>query len=126
MTTIKGAPAAHLMLAARPHLGIARQVQLNAAIASWRRNRKRRVHSRSAATAVAPDPAACTAACEISWLVGLLEGEGYFGLTSGVYPVLTLEMCDEDVVERACRILGAAGVRRTSRTPWRCWERGRT
>ena len=112
VTTIKGTPAAHLMLAARPFFGIARQIQLDAAIASWRRNRKRQLHSAWAGTGVAPDPAACTAACEFSWLVGLLEGEGYFGVTSVVYPVLKLEMCDEDVVARACRILGAPGVRR--------------
>ena len=112
MTTIKGTPAAHLMLTARPYLGIARQIQVDAAVTSWRHNRKRQLRSAWAVTAVAPDAAACTPACDFSWLVGLLEGEGYFGLTSGVYPVLKLEMCDEDIVGRACRILGAPGVRR--------------
>ena len=112
MTTIKGTPAAHLMLAARPFLGIARQLQLDAAIASWRRNRTRRLDSAWAVASVAPDVHGCTYECDFSWLAGLLEGEGHFGLTSGVYPVLKLEMCDEDVVGRARGILGAPGVRR--------------
>src|SRR6185436_10271574 len=98
MTTIKGTPAAHLMLAARPFLGIARQLQLDAAIASWQRNRKRRLDSARPVASVAPDGDACTNECDLSWLAGLLEGEGHFGTTSAGYPVLKLEMCDEDVV----------------------------
>ena len=35
---------------------------------------------------------------EIAWLAGLLEGEGFFGLNRGKYPVIALEMTDEDIV----------------------------
>ncbi len=99
------------MLATRPHLGIARRLQIDAAIDSWRRNRKRQLLAGWANAATAPAAGVCTAACEFSWLVRLLEGEGHFGLT-GTYPVLKVEMCDEDIIERVCRILGAPGVRR--------------
>jgi hypothetical protein len=66
------------------------------------------------------DPVNCSrdGDCTISWLSGLLEGEGTFGITrhrSNAYPVMSLEMCDEDIVAQAARILGAVGVR--SREP---------
>jgi hypothetical protein len=154
VTTIKGTPGAHLMLASRPHLGIARQAQIDLALASWRSKRRRWDHSEALCTVPAceargsirglcerhydawrkatrrggtsgvtpvdrpadppPGPAreSCSTECELSWLAGLLEGEGHFGLTGGCYPVLKLEMCDEDVVTRAARLLGATGVHR--------------
>ena len=37
---------------------------------------------------------------DIIWLAGLLEGEGWFGLSDGKYPVIGLKMCDEDIVVR--------------------------
>jgi len=49
---------------------------------------------------------------ELGWLVGLLEGEGCFGLTgyrSGenkTTPIIQLAMTDLDVVRRAAAILG--------------------
>ncbi|KKL14002.1 hypothetical protein LCGC14_2520130 [marine sediment metagenome] len=48
---------------------------------------------------------------EVAWLAGLLEGEGYFGLNNGKYPVIKLGMCDEDVVTRAA-VLMKSRVRR--------------
>lgn len=56
---------------------------------------------------------------EVSWLAGLLEGEGYFGVfekrsTTGLmYPALRLQlnMTDEDIVRRAYAIAGVGGVR---------------
>ena len=56
--------------------------------------------------------------CAVSWLSGLLEGEGTFGITRRpprAYPVVSVEMCDKDIVVRAARILGAVSVR--SREP---------
>ena len=35
---------------------------------------------------------------DIIWLSGLLEGEGWFGLDHGKYPVISLKMTDEDIV----------------------------
>jgi hypothetical protein len=57
----------------------------------------------------------CDEICDFSWLVGLLEGEGTFTATRTQghdYPVLKVEMCTEDVVTRAARLLGAASVSR--------------
>lgn len=52
---------------------------------------------------------------DIYWLAGLMEGEGSFGLRSGLaskgsQPVLQLGMTDRDIVERARTVLrhGAA------------------
>jgi hypothetical protein len=52
--------------------------------------------------------------CRVAWLSGLLEGEGTFGMTrrsTPAYPLVSVEMCDEDVVARAAQILGAVTVR---------------
>lgn len=48
---------------------------------------------------------------ELMWLSGLLEGEGYFGLTGARgtdkrYPVISVSMTDKDVIERAAAALG--------------------
>ena len=47
---------------------------------------------------------------ELAWLAGLLEGEGSFFLVkkkSGrSYPRVSLNMTDEDVIERAANLLG--------------------
>jgi hypothetical protein len=48
------------------------------------------------------------------WLAGLLEGEGTFTLTHADgrdYPVLSLNMCDEQVVSRVGLLIGAASIR---------------
>ena len=37
---------------------------------------------------------------DIIWLAGLLEGEGYFGLSDGKYPKIAVNMCDGDVINR--------------------------
>lgn len=60
--------------------------------------------------AVPPDRSA-----SISWLAGLLEGEGTFSsvvTNARAYPRVELSMCDEDVVERAAELLGRVTVRR--------------
>ena len=41
---------------------------------------------------------------EIAWLGGLLEGEGYFGLAHRRYPIVKLEMTDEDTVVKVATI----------------------
>jgi len=58
-------------------------------------------------------PHLLTPDCEVAWLAGLLEGEGTFTRNqtrSNTYPVLSVNMCSRDVVERAALILGAANV----------------
>ena len=54
----------------------------------------------------------------ISWLAGLLEGEGWFGAknmpkdgthpTVRIYPAISLGTTDKDVAERAAHFLGAS------------------
>jgi hypothetical protein len=60
-------------------------------------------------------PHQCDDECHVGWLAGLLEGEGCFTTTrSGAYtyPVIYLQMCTEETVQRAARILGAPAVTR--------------
>lgn len=45
----------------------------------------------------------------ISWLAGLLEGEGTFATRAG-YPSISVTMCDHDVLERAATVMGIARV----------------
>ena len=52
---------------------------------------------------------------EIAWLAGIIEGEGTFfkrgaGRSKGLY-VFALEMCDKDIVERACFVFGYGNVK---------------
>ncbi len=65
-----------------------------------------------------PDQCQCDRECDIAWLAGLLEGEGFFGVGGSrnhTYPIVSLQMCDRLIVSRAAAILGAPSVR--SREP---------
>ncbi len=42
---------------------------------------------------------------DIAWLAGLLEGEGWFTLRKGRYPVIGLSMTSGDVVAKAASIM---------------------
>ncbi len=42
---------------------------------------------------------------DIIWLAGLLEGEAWFGLREGKYPIIALKMCDEDVVVKVASLI---------------------
>lgn len=58
---------------------------------------------------------ACDELCDLSWLAGLLEGEGTFSSTrtqGHSYPVLKVSMCTEDVVLKAAHLLAAPSVTR--------------
>ena len=50
----------------------------------------------------------------VVWLAGLLEGEGTFGINRYspeiAYPVIGLQMCDEGIVARVARLMGAPNV----------------
>lgn len=39
------------------------------------------------------------------WLIGLLEGEGYFSINKNS-PIIALQMTDEDIVEKAAKLMG--------------------
>jgi len=118
-TTIKGAPAVQIMSAVRPFLGRTRQLQIDLAISSWQTRRKRRRRRRaggadSMTQLVLADPSGALPAdgsqeaCDLAWLAGLLEGEGSFIANRGArssYPVIKVEMCDQEVIERAARLL---------------------
>jgi hypothetical protein len=108
-TTIKGAPAVGVMHAVRPFLGMARQRQIDPAKASWQ-PRRGRVRSTIAMALSGPLTAqgAAREACDWAWLAGLLEGEGSFityrdGRLS--YPVIKVEMCEQEVIQRVADLL---------------------
>jgi hypothetical protein len=54
--------------------------------------------------------------CGVAWLAGLLEGEGTFTIgrysPQIAYPVIGLNMCDQEIVTRAAGMLGAPSVNR--------------
>ncbi|TMC44235.1 MAG: hypothetical protein E6J23_08280 [Chloroflexi bacterium] len=108
-TTIKGTPAVRLMSAVRPFLGKTRQRQIDRAMASWQ---PRRGPVRSpiamALSNLWTAQGAAQEACDRAWLAGLLEGEGSFithreGRLS--YPVIKVEMCELEVMERVADLL---------------------
>jgi hypothetical protein len=120
-TTIKGAPATQVMYAVRPFLGKTRELQIDLAISSWqtRRGPRRRgrvdgAHSMSPLVEVVdpsgtlPVPGLSQDARDLAWIAGLLEGEGSFiANRSGgsSYPVIKVEMCEQEVIERAAGLL---------------------
>jgi hypothetical protein len=120
-TTIKGAPAVQVMHALRPFLGKARELQVDLAISSWQthggpRRRSRADGSDSRLPLVPVADVSCTLrahgeseeACDRAWIAGLLEGEGSFIASRGArssYPVIKVEMCEREVVERAACVL---------------------
>lgn len=83
-----------------------------------------KAHRRGRASPITPvdaprnllsDEHACDDTCDLFWLAGLLEGEGTFTATETrghAYPLMKVEMCAEDVVVRASRLLGAPSVSR--------------
>jgi hypothetical protein len=137
-TTIKGAPAVQIMYAVRPFLGKTRQLQIDLAISSWQTRRGPRRRSRAdGSDSMSPlVPLAdlwgtlrahgeSQQSRDRAWIAGLLEGEGSFIASRGgrsSYPVIKVEMCEREVVERAARLLdtkvwvvppGTEGWRRT-------------
>jgi hypothetical protein len=114
VTQVKGVAAVELMRAMRPVLGPNRRRQIDQVVNGWRVGR---IRVRAAPGRFTPldrfdfdrrDDRA------LSWLAGLLEGEGTFGTTCDermrCYPVVSIKMCDAAVVFRAARILSAEAV----------------
>lgn len=114
-TTIKGAPAVQVMYAARPFLGKTRQLQIDLAISSWQTRRGARRSRTDGSRSLSPLVGGGTLhadsespeACDRAWIAGLLEGEGSFiaGQAARSYPVIKVEMCEQEVIERAARLL---------------------
>ena len=125
ITQIKGLEGVGLMRAMRPVLGPDRQRQIDRVVESWK---PRLIRSRDEASRFTPLDAFEFVADDdraLSWVAGLLEGEGTFTLTcdakSRCYPVVSVKMCDAAVVFRAARILGASAVsmREPEQQEWR-------
>jgi hypothetical protein len=68
---------------------------------------------------------------QMSWLIGLLEGEGAFILTKAhytgtkrvsgreyLYPAIKLNMTDEDTVRKAAELMGGCAVCRVRHHPY--------
>jgi hypothetical protein len=120
-TTIKGAPAAQFMHAVRPFLGKDRELQIDLAISSWQMRmgprRRSRADGSDSLSPLVPLAALwgtlrgqgeSQEACDRAWIAGLLEGEGSFVASQGArssYPVIKVEMCEREIVERAARVL---------------------
>lgn len=108
-TTIKGAPAVQVMYAVRPFLGKTRELQIDLAISSWQTRRApRRGGTAESPSTLAQAQVESQEARDRAWLAGLLEGEGSFLAHRGVllsYPVIKVEMCDREIIERAARLL---------------------
>jgi len=106
-TTIKGAPAVRVMYAVRPFLGKSRQRQIDRAIASWKPRRVGRIPIEPSDLLTAQGES--REACDRAWLAGLLEGEGSFIGSRGFrssYPVIKVEMCEQEIIERVAELLG--------------------
>ena len=54
---------------------------------------------------------------DLGWIAGLLEGEGFFGLTQGKYLRIQVAMTDTDVIERLRLVLGFGYLDKTRRLP---------
>jgi len=109
------------MSAVRPFLGRARQFQIDLAISSWQTRkgprRRRRADSPDFLPPLVPltDPSGTLQAdgesreaCDRAWIAGLLEGEGSFIANQSArfsYPVIKVEMCEQEVIARAAHLL---------------------
>jgi len=122
VTTLKGSSSVRLMTVLAPHMSRARGHQIERAIASWHGHAPRR---RNGPPMLEGAEHACDIECNLAWLAGLLEGEGCFTATRAdghLYPVIKLQMCDYDVVNRAANLLGV--VRLEVREPrYEHWDR---
>jgi hypothetical protein len=125
VTQVKGHDAVGLMRAMRMVLGPDRQQQIDRVLKSWAPRRIRRLGALNRFTPLDAFKFVANDDRAISWLAGLLEGEGTFTMTCDArfrcYPVVELTMCDAAVVFRAARILGRSTVRmrEPERPDWR-------
>ena len=125
ITQLRGADAVDLMRAVRPVLGTERTAQIDRVLGGWKP-----LAVRSPPVSRFPlldriDGSENTDPRALSWLVGLLEGEGTFSLTcdkkGNCYPVISVNMCDASVIRSAAKLLEAPSValREARRAEWR-------
>jgi len=126
ITQLRGAEAVDLMIAMRPVLGPERTAQIDRVLARWSpRGRRSRPKAPRFPVLDGIDGSTSRDPRALSWLAGLLEGEGTFSLTCdrkrNCYPVISLNMCDGSVVRRAAKLLEAPSValREARRPEWR-------
>ena len=124
VTQLRGVEAVDLMLATRPTFGLERAAQIDRVLARWK---PRGVRSTAARFPVLNgiDGCANVDPRALSWLAGLLEGEGTFSSNcdkkGNCYPVISVKMCDGSVVRNVARLLEAPSValREARRVEWR-------
>jgi hypothetical protein len=60
--------------------------------------------------------------CDVYWLAGLLEGEGWFGLSHYRTPCIVVSMTDLDVIEQAADLMGNKVTAQPKRTGKQAWS----
>jgi hypothetical protein len=124
ITQLRGAEAVDLMLAVRPVLGPERTAQIDRVLSRWTPRGVRSTATRFPVLG-GIDGSANTDPRALSWLAGLLEGEGTFSLNcdkkGNCYPVISVNMCDGSVVATAAKLLEApyVALREARRAEWR-------
>ena len=114
VTTIKGAPAARLMVALAPLMRPLRRSQIARALRDHRP--VRRPASASDAWITAGSKLSWETAdseARTAWLAGLLEGEGSFlsaRFDGHSYPQVQMTMCDRYVLDRAMSLMPASRI----------------
>lgn len=115
LVSIKGTSAVALMRAVRDEMGIARRIRIDRALATWTQIADPHARSRPPRYEPIVLPAhRCDTVCQHAWLAGLLEGEGHFGMNRtgpSPYPLITLQMCSRDIVERVGHMIDAPSIR---------------
>lgn len=113
VTTIKGAPAAHLMRTIAPLMSSRRQGQIERAL---RNGPSRRATARAKELVTDGRELVWETAdtdSRVAWLAGLLDGEGSF-LTARFdnykYPQVQMTMCDRDVLDRAMTLMPGSRI----------------
>jgi len=119
VTTIKGAPAARMMLALVPLMSPRRRAQIERALRdpSPRVGRRTRRSSRATEELITDGTELSWEGADgdarIAWLAGILEGEGSFltaRFDSYCYPRVQMTMCDRFVLERTMTLMPGSHI----------------
>ena len=107
VTVVKGRPAVRLMTELAPLMSVVRRAQIRRALAGV-------AGTRLPARAWTPN---------VSWLAGLLEGEGTFTAKApGSWVGIGVEMCDQPTVARVAGMLGASAISRDDAGAEKGWS----
>lgn len=111
--TIQGPKASGWMATLQPLMGNRRYEKIAELFSLYNCRQRRRYHRESLSdllnrtVKLAPIHECGDWLCDVHWLAGLLEAEGYFGCDSHGTLLINLGMIDEDVVNRAARLFGS-------------------